>query len=164
MPQLLARSRDGGRGEPLHKPVLAREVVHYLRCRPGRTYVDATLGPGGHAEAILEATAPDGRVIGLDLDPDAIERATARLVRAGSRFCAVQSDFRRIQDVLAERRTGPVDGVLADLGLSSVQMLTPERGFGLSVEGALDMRYDPSRGESAARLVANLDETSLRRI
>ncbi len=75
MPQLVARARDRRRREPEHLPVLTREVVELLRCRPGRTYVDATVGPGGHSEAILEATAPDGRVLGFDLDPDAIERA-----------------------------------------------------------------------------------------
>src|SRR5437867_6331872 len=112
MPQVLARQRDGGRGEPLHRPVLAREVVDLLRCRAGRTYVDATLGPGGHSEAILESTAPDGRVIGLDLDPEAIDLARERLAGAGSRFTAVHCDFRQVREVLAERRTGPVDGIL----------------------------------------------------
>src|SRR5712691_1293326 len=164
MPHVVARARNGGSRELLHHPVLVREVVELLRCRPGRTYVDATLGPGGHSEAILEASSPDGRVIGLDLDPDALERARARLAASGSRFVAVRSDFRRIRDVLSERRTGPVDGILADLGMSSIQMLTAERGFGFSVEGPLEMRYDPSRGASAAELLAQLDEASLRRL
>src|SRR5262245_49768291 len=164
MTHLAARARDPKTREPEHRSVLVREVVEHLRCRPGRTFVDATLGPGGHSEAILDATEPDGRVIGLDLDPDAIARASARLASAGDRFAAVRSDFRRIQEVLAERRTGPVDGVVADLGLSAIQMLTPSRGFGFSADGPLDMRYDPSRGRSAARLVAEIDEAGLRRI
>jgi 16S rRNA (cytosine1402-N4)-methyltransferase len=164
MLQLALSARDDARPGPVHRSVLAREVVGHLRCRPGRTYVDGTLGPGGHAEAILESSAPDGRVIGLDLDPDAIERASARLASFGERFVAVRSDFRRIDEVLRELRTGPVDGILADLGFSSVQMLTPERGFGFSNEGPLDMRYDRSTGRSAARLVAEEDEASLRRI
>lgn len=155
---------DEGRRKPVHRPVLAHEVVELLRCRGGRTYVDGTLGPGGHAEAILESSAPDGRVIGLDLDPDAILRASARLAGFGDRFTAVRSDFRKVDTVLHELRTGPVDGILADLGLSSIQMLTPERGFGFSAEGPLDMRYDRSRGRSAADLVAEEDEASLRRI
>jgi len=163
MLQLAVSIHDEGRREPDHRPVLVREVVHHLRCRAGRTYVDGTLGPGGHAEAILNSSAPDGRVIGLDLDPDAIRRATARLEGFGDRFVAMRSDFRRIDEVLRELRTGPVDGILADLGLSSVQMLTPERGFGFSVEGPLDMRYDRSKGRSAAELLAEEDEASLRR-
>lgn len=164
MLQVAVSTRDEGRREPAHRSVLAREVVDLLRCRAGRTYVDGTLGPGGHAQAILESSAPDGRVIGLDLDPDAIERASARLAGFGERFVAVRSDFRRVDTVLRELRTGPVDGILADLGLSSIQMLTPERGFGFSSEGPIDMRYDPSRGRSAARLLAEEDEASLRRI
>ena len=164
MAHLAARARDRQTGEPEHRSVLVREVVHHLRCRPGRTFVDATLGPGGHTEAILEATAPDGRVIGLDLDPDAIDRASSRLAPAAERFTPIRSDFRRIREVLAERRTGPVDGVVADLGFSAIQMLTPSRGFGFSTEGPLDMRYDPSSGRGAARLLAEIDEASLRRI
>ena len=164
MLQVAVSARDEARPEPVHRSVLAREVVEHLRCRPGRTYVDGTLGPGGHAQAILETSAPDGRVIGLDLDPDAIERASDRLAGFGERFTAVRSDFRRVDEVLRELRTGPVDGILADLGLSAIQMLTPERGFGFSNEGPLDMRYDRSRGRSAARLLEEEDEASLRRI
>src|SRR5262245_30789833 len=164
MLQVAVPSRDEGRREPVHRSVLALEVVELLRVRGGRTYVDGTLGPGGHAEAILESSAPDGRVIGLDLDPDAIRRASARLSGFGERFTAVRSDFRRVDAVLRDLHTGPVDGILADLGLSSVQMLTPERGFAFSAEGPLDMRYDPSRGRSAAQLLAEQDEASLRRL
>ena len=164
MLQVAVPNHDEGRREPAHRPVLVREVVHHLRCRAGRTYVDGTLGPGGHAEAILTSSAPDGRVIGLDLDPDAIQRASARLAGFGERFVAVRSDFRKVDAVLHELRTGPVDGILADLGLSSIQVLTPERGFGFSSEGQLDMRYDRSRGRSAAELLAEEDEGSLRRI
>lgn len=164
MPQKIEHGTHEAGPGPMHEPVLVREIVELLRCQPGRTYVDATLGPGGHAEAILRACAPDGRVIGIDLDPDAIERASRRLTSAGGRFTSVRSDFRRIRDILSERRTGPVDGVLADLGLSSVQMLTAERGFGFSSSGPLDMRYDRSRGMSAARLLEEIDEKGLRRL
>jgi 16S rRNA (cytosine1402-N4)-methyltransferase len=164
MLQLAVPVQDEGRREPVHRSVLAREVIDLLRCRDGRTYVDGTLGPGGHAEAILESSAPDGRVIGLDLDPDAIRRASERLAGFGERFTAVRSDFRNVDTVLRELRTGPVDGILVDLGFSAIQMLTPERGFGFSNEGPLDMRYDPSRGRSAADLLAEEDEASLRRL
>lgn len=164
MAHLAARARDQKPREPEHRSVLTREVLDHLRCRPARTFVDATLGPGGHAAAILEASAPDGRVIGLDVDPDAIARASERLRPFGDRFVAVQSDYRRIRELLAERKTGPVDGIVADLGLSSIQLLTPARGFGFSAEGPLDMRYDPSRGRSAAELVAEIDESGLRRL
>ena len=164
MPQSIEGRMGERQGGPTHIPVLAAEIVELLRCRPGRTYVDATLGPGGHAEAILEATDPDGRVIGFDLDPVAIEAASLRLAFAGWRFAPVRTDFRRIREVLSERRTGPVDGVVADLGLSSAQLLGPDRGFGFSVPGPLDMRFDQSRGTSAARLIEGMDEGSLRRI
>ena len=164
MLQVAVSIHDEGRREPVHRPVLVREVVHHLRCRPGRTYVDGTLGPGGHAEAILTSSAPDGRVVGLDLDPDAIQRASARLAAFGERFVAVRSDFRNVDAVLRDLRTGPVDGILADLGFSSIQMLTAERGFGFSSEGPLDMRYDRSRGRNAADLLAEEDEASLRRL
>ena len=164
MPLVAAKARDGTSRGPEHRTVLRDEVVEVLRCRPGRVYVDATLGPGGHCEAILAATAPDGRVIGLDLDPDAIERSRTRLTGAGDRFVPVRTDFRRIREVLSELKTGPVDGVLADLGLSSVQMLTPGRGFGFSADGPLDMRYDRGRGRSAERLIEEETEASLKRI
>jgi len=164
MPLVAAKARDGSSRGPEHRTVLRDEVVEVLRCRPGRVYVDATLGPGGHSEAILAATAPDGRVIGLDLDPDAIEIARTRLAGARDRFEPVRTDFRRIHEVLSDLRTGPVDGVLADLGLSSVQMLTPDRGFGFSADGPLDMRYDRGRGRSAALLLEEEPEATLRRI
>lgn len=149
---------------PVHEPVLPREVVESLRSRPGRTYVDATVGPGGHSEALLRATAPDGRVIALDLDPEAIELATQRCGSAGERFVAVRSDFRRIREVLSELKAGAVDGIIADLGMSSMQMLSPDRGFGFSAPGLLDMRYDRSRGMSAFDLLATIGEPALRRI
>ena len=159
-----ARASNGGSRELLHLPVLLREVVGHLRCRPGRTYVDATLGPGGHSEGILEASAPDGRVIGLDLDPEAIGWARRRLASAGRRLVTVSSDFRRIREVLAELRAGPVDGIVADLGFSSMQVLSPERGFSFSADGPLDMRYDRSRGPSAAELIEGIEEAALRRL
>ena len=162
--QIVAPQTNGRSHEPVHRPVLAREVVELLRCRPARTYVDATVGPGGHSEAILAASAPDGRVIGLDLDPDAIERASRRLAPAGSRFVAVCSDYRRLREVLSGMKTGPVDGILADLGLSAIQLLTPERGFGFANEGPLDMRYDRAGGTSAATLLAEIDESSLKHL
>ena len=137
-----------------HEPVLVREVVELLG--GGGLVLDLTLGAGGHAEALLEAGV--GRVIGVDRDPDATTLATARLARFGERFTAVAARF---SDVPAENRA---DGVLYDLGVSSMQLDRPERGFSYRHDGPLDMRMDPTWGPSALDLVNGSDEEELARI
>lgn len=144
-----------------HLPVLAEEVVKMLAPRPGSLHVDCTVGGGGHTERILEAASPDGRVLGLDADPAAIARVGERLARFGDRIVLRQANFRELAEVAPAAGFGAVDGVLLDLGLSSFQLADGERGFGFRAGGPLDMRFDPTRGEPAAALVARLDESAL---
>jgi len=137
-----------------HEPVMLREVLAGLNVRPGGRYVDCTVGGGGHAEAILEAAAPGGTLLGLDADPDAIERSRARLARFGDSAALVQSNFSEIDTVCRERGFAPVNGILFDLGLSSLQLGEPGRGFSFQSEGPLDMRFGPS-GETTADFWVN---------
>ena len=145
-----------------HETVLLAESRGLLALRPGMTAVDATLGPGGHAEGLLEDVAPDGRVIGIDRDPEAIAFARRRLEQAGDRFVTTNGDHRDLEALVREAGFGEVDGVLADLGISSLQLDDPARGFTFQYDGPLDMRMNPtSGGPSAADLVATLDEGAL---
>ena len=109
--------------------------------RSGGTYIDGTLGGGGHAEALLEASSPDSRLLGLDRDPDAIERCNSRLLRFGKRFTCVHSDFASMKAVALANGFENVDGIMLDLGVSSFQLAEPERGFSFMSEG-LCMRMD----------------------
>jgi 16S rRNA (cytosine1402-N4)-methyltransferase len=145
-----------------HLPVLVEEVISMLAPAPGSLQIDATLGGGGHTERILEATNPDGRLLGLDADGAAIARVAARLrARFGDRLVLRQANFREVGAVAAEEGFGAVDGLLFDLGLSSFQLADAERGFGFRTGGPLDMRFDASRGVPAAELLATLDQTEL---
>jgi 16S rRNA (cytosine1402-N4)-methyltransferase len=136
-----------------HTTVLADEAVRLLAPRPGGVYCDATLGGGGHAARVLEASAPDGRLIGIDRDPDAIEAARARLSSFGDRVTLVHGRFGDARAILDGLGALPVDGFIVDLGISSHQVDTAERGFSLMREGPIDMRMDPSRGERADELL-----------
>jgi 16S rRNA (cytosine1402-N4)-methyltransferase len=143
--------------------VLLEEVLELLRPAAGMTLVDATLGPGGHAEALLEAVGPEGRVIGIDRDSETIAFARERLARFGDRFLALQGDHRDLVPRLHAAGIVIVDGALADLGISSFQLDDPLRGFSFSTDGPLDMRMDPGSGDPrAADLIATLDEGALR--
>ena len=144
-----------------HLPVLAEEVVEMLAPHPGSLQIDATLGGGGHTERILEAASPDGRVLGLDADPAAIERTRQRLARFGDRLVLRQANFRDLATVAPAAGFGAVDGVLLDLGLSSHQLADRERGFSFRTGGPLDMRFDTARGEPAAALLARLTADDL---
>ncbi len=132
-----------------------------LAPRPGSLQIDGTLGGGGHAVRILEAIAPDGRLLGLDADPAAIERARRRLAAYGSRAVLRQANFEELATVAAECGFDPADGLLLDLGLSSDQLADDARGFSFRAAGALDMRFDPERGEPASELLGRLDERAL---
>jgi len=145
-----------------HLPVMAGEVVEILAPTPGSRHIDATVGGGGHTERILEASSPDGRVLGLDADPAAIERARARLARFGERVVLRQGNFRELGRIAPEAGFGAVEGCLFDLGLSSDQLADPSRGFGIRTGGPLDLRFDPSRGRPAAALLAELRPQELR--
>jgi 16S rRNA (cytosine1402-N4)-methyltransferase len=145
-----------------HLPVLVEEVIQMLAPAPGSLHIDATLGGGGHAERILEAANPDGRLLGLDADGLAIARVEARLrVLFGDRLVLRQANFRELATVAPEVGFGAVDGCLFDLGLSSFQLADRDRGFGFRAGGPLDMRFDPSRGVPAADLLASLDVAEL---
>jgi 16S rRNA (cytosine1402-N4)-methyltransferase len=145
-----------------HLPVLAEEVVEMLAPAPGGLQIDATVGGGGHTERILEATDPDGRLLGLDADGAAIARVDRRLrPRFGDRLVLRQANFRELADVAPAAGFEAVDGLLFDLGLSSQQLADRTRGFGFRTGGPLDMRFDASRGTPAAELVATLDAGEL---
>jgi 16S rRNA (cytosine1402-N4)-methyltransferase len=141
-----------------HLPVLVEEVMSMLAPAPGSLQIDATLGGGGHTERVLEATDPDGRLLGIDADGAAIARVDGRLrPRFGDRLVLRQANFRELADVAPAAGFDAVDGALFDLGLSSYQLADAERGFGFRTGGPLDMRFDTSRGAPAAELLATLD-------
>jgi len=156
------RSPEGGAElEVGHLPVMADEVVETLAPRSGSLHIDATLGGAGHAERVLEASSPDGRLLGLDADQAAIARSARRLARFGARAVLRQANFERLAEVAPEAGFGQVDGLLLDLGLSSYQLTDVERGFGFRAGGRLDMRFDTGRGRPAADLLATMDQGEL---
>jgi 16S rRNA (cytosine1402-N4)-methyltransferase len=134
-----------------HVPVLLQEVLAGLQPRPGGRYIDGTLGAGGHAAAILQACAPDGRLLGMDRDPVALTAARAALAPFGGRAQIVHGSYTEMGD--AARGFAPVDGILLDLGLSSLQLDDPARGFAFQHDGPLDMRFDPQAELTAAEIV-----------
>jgi 16S rRNA (cytosine1402-N4)-methyltransferase len=150
----------GGRGAPAHRPVLLRETIELLAAKRGGLFVDCTVGLGGHSEAILQASS-DAQVLGIDRDEEALELARQRLALYGSRFSAVHADFRELTRVLATAKVRQVRGVLADLGVSSLQLDSPGRGFSFRHEAPLDMRMDMSKGETAAELLGRLSEVEI---
>ena len=145
-----------------HLPVLAEEVMSMLAPAPGSLQIDATVGGGGHTERILEATDPDGRLLGLDADGAAIARVDRRLrPRFGDRLVLRQANFRELAGIAPAAGFPAVDGLLFDLGLSSFQLADAERGFGFRTGGPLDMRFDATRGVPASELLATLDADEL---
>ena len=146
-----------------HQPVMVREVLQGLSLQPGDAVIDATLGGGGHAEALLQAIAPDGRLLGLDVDPTAVARSRERLADAvaAGRAVLVHADFARLSQVAEAHGFTAVAGILLDLGLSSLQLAEPRRGFSFQAAGPLDMRFDPTQGTPASELVNRLPEEAL---
>ena len=141
-----------------HVPVLLAETLELLGVRPGGLWVDGTVGTGGHAEAVLRATAPAGRLRGFDRDSEALEHARARLLPFGDRVRLEHADYREIPERLAGEAA---DGILLDLGVSSLQLDEAERGFSVQREGPLDMRMDRSERGSASELVNRMRENDL---
>ena len=137
------------------------EVLDALRPVSGGTYVDCTVGAGGHAAAILDASAPDGRLLGIDADPGALAIAAERLARFGDRVRLVHRNYTELERVLTETQTKDPSGILLDLGVSSMQLDRADRGFSFQNEGPLDMRLDPTTGRTAADLVNTLPEREL---
>jgi len=147
-----------------HVSVLVREAIGFLRPAPGGRYVDGTLGGGGHSEAILVASGPDGQVLGLDRDDEAIAAARERLKCFGARAIAKQASFSEVREVLAEIGWVGADGMILDLGVSSWQIDTPERGFSFRLGGRLDMRMDRRQVLDAYRIVNTATAQELTRI
>ncbi len=147
-----------------HAPVLYHEVLAALQPGPSGRYVDGTIGAGGHAAGLLEASNPDGQLLGLDLDPAALEISAQRLARFGDRLHLRQASFTRVREAIASLGWEGADGILLDLGLSSMQLEDATRGFSFQLEGPLDMRFNPAAATSASDLVNGLDEGALREI
>ena len=144
-----------------HKPVMVDEVVSAIQPRSGGRYIDCTTGEGGHAEAILGHCDPPARLLGLDLDREALAAAEDRLARFGETTKLVETSYVNIVEVAAEQGFVPCDGVLFDLGVSSLQLENASRGFAFLKEASLDMRFGPSIGRSAREIVNETDETDL---
>ena len=165
MPGLSSLSRMN---EFVHTPVLEAEVLEYLAPEAGGLYCDGTLGGAGHASRVLERSAPDGRLVGIDRDQEALVAARERLSPFGSRALLVHGTFGHVDEILADLAptlgTTQVDGLLLDLGPSSPQFDQPERGFSFMREGPIDMRMDQSADESAMQLLRRLSEPELTRI
>lgn len=144
-----------------HQPVLYKEIIHALKPRAGGIYVDATVGAGGHTAGILAASSPDGLLLGLDVDPQALELAAQRLQTFGRRVFLVQASYTTLAEQIARRGWQAVDGILLDLGISSMQVDTAARGFSFQKEAPLDMRFDPTNPLTASQLVNELPEAEL---
>jgi 16S rRNA (cytosine1402-N4)-methyltransferase len=147
-----------------HRPIMVDEVLGCLRPAPGEIAVDCTLGGGGHAQALLDRLQPGGRLIGLDVDPLELSRTEARLRATGfgaELFVARHANFAGLPRVLAAEGLHAADVILADLGVSSMQIDNPDRGFSYKEPGPLDMRMNPMRGEPASQLLARLSEGAL---
>ncbi len=144
-----------------HVPVLVEELLSWLACRPGGRYLDCTVGQGGLASYILSATGPDGSVIGIDQDEEAIAAAANRLEPFAGRARLIRGNFRELKQHVRSVGLSEVDGVVFDLGMSSAQLDRPDRGFSFLADGPLDMRMDRRGDRTAAKLLNQLGETEL---
>jgi 16S rRNA (cytosine1402-N4)-methyltransferase len=145
----------------VHRPVLYQEVMQALRPKSGGKYVDCTVGAGGHAWGILNLSSPEGLLLGLDVDLQALELARQKLYEYGERVVLKRASYVTLTEQITHIGWGSVDGILIDLGLSSMQVDTPQRGFSFRVEAPLDMRFDPDGATQAADLVNFLPESEL---
>lgn len=147
-----------------HIPVMLNEVITHLNLQQGGTYIDCTLGGGGHTSEIIKKIQPGGRVIGIDQDPNALQAAQNRLAMYKDRITFVHSNFYRLKDIVQENEVGEADGVLFDLGVSSHQLDEGDRGFSYMQDAPLDMRMNPQDKVTAENLVNELEELELARI
>lgn len=141
---------------PWHQPALVHEVVEFLTPRPGRLVVDCTVGTGGHSLAILPRVLPEGRLVAVDCDPEALRLAEQRVAEFVPQVTCVHGNYRDLPTILARLGISQVDGILADLGMSSFQVDCAARGFSFLKDGPLDMRMDPTQGATAADLLTRL--------
>ena len=148
----------------VHKPVLLKDVIEYLRCSEGKVYVDGTLGDGGHTEQILKESFPSGKVIGIDLDNQIIERAAQRLKKFKNRVYLVQGNYKNIKEILKGIGIAKVDGFLLDLGVSLFHFRNQERGFSFQLDSPLDMRLDLTNAVTAGRIINRSSEKELAQI
>lgn len=147
-----------------HQPVLYQEIIHALQPRDAGRYVDGTVGAGGHARGLLEACAPSGRLLGMDVDPQALALARETLAPYGQRLTLIQASYENILDAMRDCGWQTVDGIVLDLGVSSMQLDTARRGFSFQVEAPLDMRFNPEAGMTAAQLINTASEAELAEI
>jgi 16S rRNA (cytosine1402-N4)-methyltransferase len=147
--------------EAPHLPVLYKTIITALQPKSGGLYIDGTLGAGGHSAGILEASAPAGQLLGLDLDPQALGLARERLAPFGERAHIAEASYTEMRSQALKLGWQAVDGILLDFGVSSMQLDTPERGFSFIHDGPLDMRFSPQASHSAADLVNTLEEAEL---
>jgi 16S rRNA (cytosine1402-N4)-methyltransferase len=145
----------------MHVAVLFQQVIDALAPHDGGHYIDGTVGAGGHATGILQASSPTGRLLGLDADPAALKIAQEKLAQFGDRAVLVHSNYDRLSEVAAANGFLPANGIVLDLGLSSIQLADAQRGFSFQSDGVLDMRMNPADVTTAADLVNSLDEKSL---
>ncbi|MDP8230552.1 MAG: 16S rRNA (cytosine(1402)-N(4))-methyltransferase RsmH [Candidatus Gorgyraea atricola] len=148
----------------LHKPVLLQEVMHFLDPADGDVIVDATIGGAGHAKEILRRIGPSGLLIGIDKDKESLKIADEQLKSSEGSFRLMNGNFKDLKNILQDSKTSEVDGILFDLGISSIQMESAERGFSIKNSGPLDMRMDKTQHLTAATLVNNLSEFELSRL
>ena len=146
---------------PLHKPVMVEEVLDYLNLQSGQIILDCTVGGGGHASGILDKIKPDGFLIGIDKDMEILQTAKHALSKTTGKFKLYHADYSDIDEVLRQAEVDKVNGVLLDLGVSSLQFDQADRGFSFAKEAPLDMRMDRSRGITAENLIRRLSETEL---
>lgn len=151
-------------GDAAHSSVMVREVLDALVPAPGHRVLDATLGAGGHAEAILERIQPGGRLLAIDADREMAALARRRLEKYGEAVIVAVANFRELGRIVDDNRFGPLDGALFDLGVASPQIDDPARGFSFKADGPLDMRLDRGRGQSAAQVIAEIPEKDLERV
>ncbi len=144
-----------------HEPIMVEQVLELLQVEPGKVYCDGTLGGGGHSERILQASAPDGRLVGIDQDPAALARSRQVLAAHGDRVTLTHGNFADVVEILTALGMAPVDGLLVDLGVSSHQLDTADRGFSFRKDGPLDMRMDTTGGQQAREFIEQSSEAEL---
>ncbi len=149
---------------PVHVPVLLDEVIAGLRPQRGGYFVDCTVGLGGHAAAILERISPSGRLLGIDADPEAIKVSQDKLSDYGEAVTLVNDNFVNLEAICGRYHFHPVDGILFDIGVSSLQLDTAERGFSFHLDAPLNMRFDPGQGLTASDIVNSFSEQELAKL